>query len=321
MELRRNRLNYETKVKKEEHLLRSSLWKQEDNPTQENILNRVGMTFRTEVPFTKESNHPFARKSQLPKPFDENNYHYLDSRFLYDSPGTIYKDQILSLLTTEELIKTIPRRIITPRTFSLQPFQTLFIAGLARVDVVHSRQNVLLTVFASDYLPVHVVYTNEANRFYNIFLGTELLQVPYGSTERLNQWPVLTPKEIDFTSEDAKSWKESCGDIVLSNAGWVSVTVGLEESCVLKAFTPEGEDGQPKGIFVRKPSLLPFAVNMRGRRIPNTPCYASRIISNDDYYDVDGVAKFDDHIWKRNQQDRQELSNKNAIKAYKQRNF
>lgn len=316
MELRNNRLTYMTRVKAEEHELRRSLWKQEDNPTQENIMNRIGMTFREEVPFTKESNHPFAKRSQLPKPFDEKDYHYLDSKYFYDSPGTIYNHQILSLLTTEELIKTIPRKTITPRVFSLQPFQTLFIAGLARIDVVHSRQNVLLTVFASDYLPIHVVYTNQASRFYNIFLGTELLKVPFGPTERLNQWPVLTPKEIDFTAEDSKSWKESCGDIVLSNAGWVSVTMGLEEACVLKAYTPEG-----RGIFVRKPSLLPFAVNMKGRRHVGTPCYDSRVVSNDEYYERDGEYKWDDKQWILQQKYRKEASNANAMKAYKQRSY
>jgi len=309
MEMRKNRLRILTRVKAEEHQLRDSLWKQEDNPEREEILNRVGMTFREQVPFTKESSHPFATKSSLQKPFNENNYFYTGCKFFYDSPGTIYKDQLLSLLTTEELLKTIPRTTITPRTFSLQPFQSLFIAGLARLDVVSSRQNVLLTVFASDYLPIHVVYTNEAKRFYNIFLGTELLAVPFGSTERLNHWPSLVPKTIeDFKGVD---WRTSCGDIVLSSAGWISVTIGAYEECVLKAFTPEG-----RGIHVR-PSVLPYAVNMKGKRVIGTPCYESKRVTVEDYFEYERpkMEKRTHEGWSKYQNRRREDAD--VIRSYR----
>jgi hypothetical protein len=48
--------------------------------------------------------------------------------------GTIL--QVIHLLTTEELMMTLPKKLLLPRTFSVQPNMTLFIAGLGRLDYV-----------------------------------------------------------------------------------------------------------------------------------------------------------------------------------------
>lgn len=48
--------------------------------------------------------------------------------------------------------------------------------------------------------------------------------------------------------------------MVLSSAGWVSVTFGGEEDMILRAHTPMG-----KGVYVR-PALFDEAVNLRGKR-------------------------------------------------------
>ena len=56
-------------------------------------------------------------------------------------------------------------------------------------------------------------------------------------------------------------WKESAVDLVLSSAGWVSVTVGTGNDLTLRVYTPLG-----KGIHVRKPPLFPGAINERGKR-------------------------------------------------------
>lgn len=274
-EKRRKRLKKIEEWQLQETEFRKTLYRQTGHHVVPQILDRVGMTFRTEVPFTLSSSHPLAKKGAIQAPFNEFDDTYKHCRYFFDTPGTVYKEQILALLTTDELLKTIPRQLITPRVFSLQPYQTLFLAGLGRIDLIHSRQNVLLTVFASKYLPIHVTYTQEASRFYNMFLGSELLGVPIGSQERLRHFPPLVPKEIDLKGI---TWTESCADIVLSSAGWVSVTMGEAEECVLKAYTPAG-----KGIFVRQPSLLPFAVRMRGRRIVGTPCYETKVLTVNDF--------------------------------------
>lgn len=65
---------------------------------------------------------------------NESEQKYEHSRWCYDTPGTIQKDQILDLLTTDELLLTLPQEIITPRTFMFRPKQTIFVAGMGRLD-------------------------------------------------------------------------------------------------------------------------------------------------------------------------------------------
>ena len=276
LQLRVNRLKAVQRSDIKQNILKRILYKKTGEIRYATLSGRIGTTFRSEIPFTLQSGHPFARKSQTQQPFDQNNKYFRDSDFFCDTPGTIYKDQILSLLTTEELLRTIPREMITPRTFSLRPLQSLFIGGLGRIDLSHSRQQVWFTVFASHYLPIHVVHTEEANRFYNTYLGTDMLGVPIGGPNRLDQWPQMTPKEFVL---DGVNWNQSCADIVLSTAGWVAITFGPDTKCVVKAFTPEG-----RGIFVRRPPLLPFAFQLRGKRIIGTPCFENKLFTVDDLF-------------------------------------
>lgn len=52
--------------------------------------------------------------------------------------------------------------------------------------------------------------------------------------------------------------------------GWIAITPGPDVKCKLQAWTPEG-----RGIHVREPSLLPYAVNLRGKKIRGSPAYGS----------------------------------------------
>lgn len=278
---RLERLESYQKARDKERSMRLSLWKQEKNPTLAVLSDRIGTTFRQEIPFTVESGHPMATRHNVPRPFNPDHSNFKNCKFFHDTPGSIYKEQLLTLLTTDELFKTLPRERIIPRTFSLWPAQTLFLAGLGRIDVLHAQRNILLTVFASHYLPIHVVFTDQARQFYQTFLGSRMLQVPLGGPERLKKWPPLLPKQVDLIGE---GWEKSCADIVLSSAGWVSVTFPRETEAVLKAFTPEC-----RGIFVRTPALLPFGVSLRGKKIEGTPCYEATKSTieeiGDDLYD------------------------------------
>lgn len=270
MQMRINKMHLLEKEDIAENILRKNLSRQ-SNIRYANLSERLNTNLSNKSPFLMDTNHPLINTVKNTKPFDYQNK---NCSYLNDTPGVIYKDQLLNLLTTEELLRTIPRETIIPRTYSLRPLQTLFIGGLARIDVCHARQHVWITVFASSYLPVNIVYTEQAKKFYETHVGTEFLAVPLGDKERLKYWPKLSPKELTL---NCIGWEESCADIVLSSAGWISITGNADSKTIIRTFTPEG-----RGIYLRNPPMLPFAIKLRGKRILNTPCFENRLYTIDD---------------------------------------
>lgn len=100
-------------------------------------LGHIGRTFRSKDK-TLLQKDPFleARYKQYTGQFgfDENDEEYKYSRWCYDTPGTIQSDQVLDLLTTQELLSVLPTRIISPRTFILHESQTILLGGIGRLD-------------------------------------------------------------------------------------------------------------------------------------------------------------------------------------------
>lgn len=188
------------------------------------------------------------------------------SKWLYDTPGVLHQQQILEFLTTEEISLTMPKDVIEPRTFSLKEGRTLFVAGLARIDFINGKNNIKLTVFSSNSLPITITNSKHADEVYNELLGTQYLLVPSGPKERLRLWPGLqSALEVSLVGIDSE---ESCADITLSSTGWISVTPKENEIVNLQIWTPEG-----RGVQVRSPSLLSKAVALRGKKNGRTPAY------------------------------------------------
>ncbi|XP_067142955.1 nitric oxide-associated protein 1 [Centruroides vittatus] len=261
--LRTKRLIEQKQEKAIEEKVRKHLLKETKNPLYATLIGNVGMTFKSE---------DIVKFNDTKIVFDDRSKEFAQGRFCFDTPGAVYHDQILDLLTIEELMLTIPKKIIVPRSYWVRVSQTLFLAGLARVDLIEAEDlgGICLTVFASDDLPIHMVYLEQAEKFYKNNVGTELLRVPKGGSDRLKDFPELVPKEFTVTGQ---GWKESSTDILLSSAGWISVTLKEGRTCKLKAYTPGS-----RGCYLRKPSLLPFAVNMKGKRIKATPAYEIKFI-------------------------------------------
>lgn len=135
---------------------------------------------------------------------------YAKSRWCFDTPGVVHDESILSLLTTEELLLTMPKRMILPRTFVLKPGMSLFLAGVGRLDYLYGVEFIRATVYASNELPVMIVASDEAESVYGDLLGTEFLAVPVGDEERLKQWPGLTASDV-FTFRGEGSYVSTCG--------------------------------------------------------------------------------------------------------------
>ena len=106
-------------------------------------------------------------------------------RWCHDTPGTVSTDQIINLLTQPEIGLTLQTELpLQARTYVLYEGQTLFIAGIGRLDVVRSSSDKFkymdVTVFTADRLPIHIVRTEDADTFYAEALASNLLKVPSG---------------------------------------------------------------------------------------------------------------------------------------------
>lgn len=150
---------------------------------------------------------------------DENDPQFVDSKWMYDTPGVVHPDQSINLLTTEELMLTLSNTVLKPRTFSLRNRQTLFVGGIGRIDCMRTTATfVRFTVFSAPSLPITICDLENADEVYERLLGTYLFAVPCGNKERLSKWPGLScyKEPIQLTGINDKT---SCADIVLSSAG------------------------------------------------------------------------------------------------------
>lgn len=151
----------------------------------------TGQTFEFLPESKRESEVHLTDAPPDEKYFNENHKTFKYSKWLYDTPGVIQDDQIINLLTSEELLHTIPKTTLWPRVFYMIPNQTLFLSGLGRIDYIGGASRMRLAVFASDKLSILIVNTEKADEIYQEFLGTDLLNVPRGNEKRLQEWPNL----------------------------------------------------------------------------------------------------------------------------------
>lgn len=272
--LRTQRLMQEQMLRENERELRLLQRKMKSTNTENTQLTgHVKRTFRTDPRKNKTSDqfsvpniHMLKHLKADGSGLNPNDPDFQHSRWVYDTPGVVHSGQIIDLLTTEELVNSLPKDVILPRTFQVRPRQSLFIGGIARLDYIDGQDKVKMTVFAAKTLPVTICERDDAETIYSHYVGTHVLRVPFGNEIRLEKWPGLT--SADEFSIKGVSWEESCVDVVLSSAGWIAVTPDRDLICRFQAWTPYG-----RGIYIRIPPVLPFAVARRGERVPKTPAY------------------------------------------------
>lgn len=149
----------------------------------------AGQTFS---PHRLETNDPFGAGNETQNlHINEKHKDYVDSKWFYDTPGVVQNDQIINLLTTDELLDVVPKKALWPRVLMVKPGQSLFLAGLGRVDFIGGTDYIRLSVYASARLPLLIVHTEKADQVYRASLGSKLLSVPRGDAARMAKWPPL----------------------------------------------------------------------------------------------------------------------------------
>lgn len=107
-----------------------------------------------------------------------------DENSLFDTPGIINRDQIVHMVTPEDLKLISPEKRINPKVFQLNDQQTLFLGGMGRIDFVRGDRQPFV-VYASNRIHIHRTKLEKADELYKNHLGTEILSPPHGENSKL----------------------------------------------------------------------------------------------------------------------------------------
>ena len=146
-----------------------------------------------------------------------------DGSYIYDTPGIIHRHQMAHYLTAKNLKYVSPKKEIKPKTYQLNPEQTLFLGGLGRFDFIAGEKQGF-TAFFDNELKLHRTKLEGASAFYDKHLGT--LLTPPNSKEK-EDFPKLVQHVFNIKEKT---------DLVISGLGWIRVT-GTAKVAV---WAPEG---------------------------------------------------------------------------------
>ena len=159
------------------------------------------------------SRFPGTTLDKIEIPLDEDSA-------LIDTPGIIHRGQMAHYLEPEDLKYVSPRKEIKPKTYQLNPEQTLFFGGLARFDFI-SGERQGMTAYFDNEINVHRTKLEGATEFYEKHKGELLAPALVGAK--------LVRREFKITDKS---------DIVFSGLGWGRVP----QKAVVAAWVPEGVD-------------------------------------------------------------------------------
>lgn len=145
-----------------------------------------------------------------------------DGKLLIDTPGIIHEHQMAHLLAPKDLQLIAPQKPLKPKVYQLNADQTLFLAGLARLDYLQGERQGF-TVYADDQLYIHRTKLENADGFYDKHLG-DLLTPPRQT--QLADFPRLVRHEFSLNAKT---------DIVFGGLGWITV----QQPGVVAAYAPE----------------------------------------------------------------------------------
>lgn len=135
-----------------------------------------------------------------------------DSSNIIDTPGIINKVSINNFVSKDTLQKLIPDNYVKPKTFQLNPEQSLFVAGFVRVDFVSGERSSFVTNFRNDLL-IHRTKLENADDFYNKHFE-DILHIP--TKQEIKDLGNPTERVVNI-SRDNKI------DIVICGVGFITI--------------------------------------------------------------------------------------------------
>ncbi|WP_124058122.1 ribosome biogenesis GTPase YqeH [Vaginisenegalia massiliensis] len=180
------------------------------------LINQLIRHYGGQKEIITTSNHPGTTLDMIRIPFT-------DQHSLIDTPGIIRPSQLAHYLSMKEIKTVLPSKPLKPKTYQLNAGQTIFLAGLARIDYVKGERN-SFTYYVSNDCYIHRTKFAEADEFYRKHLGG-LLSPP--SAERSEDFPKLVPQTIKLKANQ---------DVAISGLGWLTTHQAVE----IVVWVPKG---------------------------------------------------------------------------------
>ena len=157
-----------------------------------------------------------------------------DFTSIIDTPGIINEHQLAHYVTPKVLKEITPKKEIKAGVYQLNPEQTLYIGGLARMDFVKGERTSFITHF-SNALHIHRTKLEKADQLWKTQAGQVLKPIV-----EENGQPMVMEKHVYRIGKEKT-------DVVISGLGWITL-VGTGQEITVHA---------PKGVGVLvRPSLI-----------------------------------------------------------------
>lgn len=153
---------------------------------------------------------------------------------IIDTPGIINEHQLAHYVSPKVLKEMTPKKEIKAGVYQLNPEQTLFIGGLARMDFVKGERTSFITHF-SNALHIHRTKLEKADHLWQTQAGNVLKPIVE------NAEGIAPMEKHVYHIGNEKT------DLVISGLGWITL-MGAGQEIVIQA---------PKGVGVLvRPSLI-----------------------------------------------------------------
>ena len=167
------------------------------------LINQLLAHYGGEGQIITTSNHPGTTLDMIHIPLTPEHA-------IIDTPGIIHRTQLAHYLSREAMRKLLPSKPFKPMTFQLNAGQTIFLAGVGRVDF-EKGERTSFTYYVSKDCYLHRTKLDKADAFYAQHKGG-LLSPP--SEDEAADFPDLVAKELTLSQDQ---------DVAISGLGWFSV--------------------------------------------------------------------------------------------------
>lgn len=135
-----------------------------------------------------------------------------DDCYIIDTPGLLNRNNLIYFLDKKTLEYITPKKYVKPKTFQINPGQTLFIQGFVKIDFIEGERSSFVTNFSNNVL-IHRTKLENSNEFYEKHKDDILLFPTKQEREKLG----------NFVTKKVKFNKDNKIDIAISGLGFVTV--------------------------------------------------------------------------------------------------